>query len=140
MKTFSLTDDLYTGSTLIDEDHRKLVDRVNALIAAMESGDCGPRLADAMNELVAYSGEHFGREDEEMQRIDYVAMYAHQAEHAKLLKQVIELKKVLDGGGKINAPAVAEFLGEWLREHILSADMKLAAALKRARADAPLVH
>ena len=86
-----------------------------------------------MNDLIAYTGEHFGREEAEMERIQYVAALAHQAEHTKLLKQLVELKQVLDAGGRINIPAVSDFLGEWLRDHILAADMKLAAALKRQR-------
>ncbi len=130
MAKFIWTDDLNTGSSLIDSDHRELVDRVNTLFEVMDSG--GERLRSAMDELIAYSGEHFGREETEMQRIDYVAALAHQAEHAKLLKQVIELKKVVEAHGKLNVPAVAAFLDEWLREHIHGADMKLATALKRA--------
>ena len=138
MTQFILSKDLHTGNTLIDADHKELVALVNTLFDAMENGPGGAPLADAMNELVAYTNEHFGREETEMRRIDYVAMLAHQAEHAKLLKQVIELKKVLDAGGRINVPALTEFLGEWLREHIQGADMKLAAALKQARAADPL--
>jgi hemerythrin-like metal-binding protein len=137
MTQFILTKNLYTGNTLIDGDHHRLVELVNALFDAMEDGPGGAPLADAMNELVAYSNEHFGREEAEMRRIDYVAMMAHQTEHAKLLKQVIELKKVLDAGGRINVPALTEFLGEWLRSHILGADMKLAVALKQVRAADP---
>lgn len=38
MARFSWTDDLYTGSSLIDGDHRKLVDLVNALFESMQSG------------------------------------------------------------------------------------------------------
>ena len=132
MTKFLLTDELRTGISLIDSDHRELADRVNELFDAMESGAGGQRLRSAMDELIAYTSEHFGREEAEMRRIDYVAALAHQAEHAKLLKQVIELKKVVEAGGKLNVPALIEFLDTWLHEHILDADMKLAAALKRA--------
>jgi hemerythrin-like metal-binding protein len=131
MAQFTLTDDLYTGSSLIDGDHRKLVDLVNAFIQDMESGQNSDRLSTAMGDLITYSREHFGREEAEMERIQYVASLAHQAEHAKLLPQLVELKEMLDAGGKINVPAVADFLGEWLRGHIRTADMKLAAVLKK---------
>lgn len=45
-----------------------------------------------MNDLIAYTGEHFGHEETEMARIAYVAALAHQAEHTKLPKQLVELK------------------------------------------------
>ena len=133
MAQFSWTDDLYTGSTLIDGDHRKLVDLVNALFQSMQSGQGNGPMSQAMHDLIAYTGEHFGREEAEMERIQYVAAIAHKAEHTKLQKQLVELKQMLDAGGRVNVPAVAAFLSEWLREHILAADMKFAAALKRHR-------
>ena len=130
MTQFSWTEDLSTGSTQIDGDHYVLVDLVNALIATMETGQDGKRMAKAMNDLIAYTSEHFGREQALMERIEYVALLAHQTEHTKLLAQLVELKAILDAGGKINAPAVADFLNDWLRHHILTADMRLAAALR----------
>jgi len=133
MAQFSLTDNLYTGSSLIDGDHRKLVELVNAFIQSMEGGQNNNRLSKAMGDLIAYTGEHFSREEAEMERIRYVASLAHQAEHSKLMQQLVELKAMLDEGGRINVPAVADFLGEWLRDHILTADMKLAAVLAKQR-------
>jgi len=140
MAQFTLTDDLHTGSRLIDGDHRRLIGLVNLLLKAMEGVQGPERTSEAMTNLVAYTEEHFGREEAEMERIQYVASLAHQTEHAKLLKQLVELKAILDAGGRINEPAVAEFLGEWLRDHILSTDMKLAAALKLPSAPAPLAQ
>lgn len=131
MVQFSWTDDLYTGSPLIDGDHRRLIDLVNAFFQSMQSGQDGGGVSKAMNDLVAYAGEHFGREEAEMQRTQYFAELAHRAEHSKLLKQLLDLKKMLDAGGRMNNPAVADFLSQWLRDHILTADMKFAAALKQ---------
>jgi hemerythrin-like metal-binding protein len=140
MAQFSWTDDLYTGSTLIDGDHRKLVDLVNALFETMQSGQGNGRLAKAMNDLIAYTGEHFAREEAKMERIQYVAALAHKTEHTKLLKQLVELKEMLDAGGRMNISAVAAFLSGWLRDHILAADMKLAAALKQQHSSAPVAQ
>jgi hemerythrin-like metal-binding protein len=137
MAQFSWTDDLYTGSTLMDGDHGKLIGFVNTLFETMESGQGNDRMSKAMNDLIAYTREHFNREEAEMERIQYVAALAHKSEHAKLLQQLVELKTTLDAGGRINTPAVADFLGEWLRHHILMADMKLAAALKMRRSAEP---
>ena len=137
MAQFSWTDDLYTGSSLIDGDHRKLIDRVNALFETMERGQDSRHMSKAMSDLVAYTEEHFSREEAEMERMQYVAALAHKSEHTKLLRQLVELNAMLDAGGKINIPAVADFLGTWLRDHILTADMKLAAALHKQRSPEP---
>ncbi len=137
MGQFSWTEDLFTGSSLIDGDHHKLLELVNALIETMESAQDNQRMSKAMNDLIAYAREHFGREEAEMERIRYVAVLAHRAAHSKLLAQLVELKAMLDAGGKINVPAVADFLKEWLRDHILTIDMKLAATLKTHPAPEP---
>jgi len=133
MAQFPWTDDLYTGSSLIDGDHRRLIDLINALFETMESGQGNKSMGKAMSDLVAYAEAHFGREEAEMERVQYVAALAHRAEHVKLLKQLAELKEMLDAGGRINVPAVADFLGTWLRDHILTTDMKLAAVLNSRR-------
>ena len=131
MAQFSWTEDLYTGNSLIDGDHRNLVTLVNALFEAMEGAQANDAMRKAMNDLIAYTKEHFGREEAEMERIRYVASLAHSSEHANLVGQIVELKAMLDSGGRINVPAVSDFLGEWLRKHIVTADRKLAAALGR---------
>ena len=77
MAQFSWTDDLYSGSTLIDSDHRKLVDLVNAFFQSMQSDEGNRPVSTAMNDLVAYTEEHFAREETEMERIQYVAALAH---------------------------------------------------------------
>lgn len=133
MAQFSLTDDLYTGSSLIDGDHHRLAELVNAFFESMQNGENGERMSKTLHALIGFTGEHFAREEAEMDRIRYVATLAHKAEHTKLLKQIVELNEMLDAGGKINVPAVAEFLSEWLRGHILAADMKFAAALKQQK-------
>lgn len=141
MARFSFNDDLYTGSSLIDSDHRKLVDLVNALFQSMQNGEGNERVSKSMNALIAYTREHFAREEAEMARIRYVAMLAHMAEHSKLLRQLIELMELLDSGGRMNTPAVADFLSEWLHDHILTKDMQLAAALKQhSFAPVPQMH
>jgi hemerythrin len=140
MAQFSWTDDLYTGISLIDGDHRKLIELINALFETMESGECDQRMCKAMDDLIAYAKEHFWREETEMEHIGYVAAMAHQAEHIKLLQQLAGLKAMLDAGGKINAPAVSEFLSLWLRDHILRTDMKLAAALNQRRNSEPALQ
>lgn len=130
MANFSWTDDLETGNTFIDNDHRKLITMVNALYDAMAKGHAKDVMSKVLNNLIIYTREHFAREEVEMDRIRYSGAIVHKAEHNQLLKQVLDLKAKLDAGGTINAVAVSSFLSDWLRNHILQVDTKLAAALK----------
>lgn len=131
MAQFAWSDDLITGNDLIDNDHRKLISMVNVLFDSMAKGQANDIMSKVLNNLIIYTKEHFGREEAEMKRINYSASISHQAEHTKLIKQVLDLKAKLDSGEKINAVSVSTFLSSWLREHILAVDMRLAAALQK---------
>lgn len=130
MAHFLWTDDLSTGNELIDGDHHKLINMVNALFDSMAKGQANEIISKVLNNLILYTKAHFGREEAEMKRIQYVATISHTSEHTKLIKQVAELKASLDAGEKINVLAVSSFLSNWLRHHILTVDKQLAAALK----------
>ena len=131
MANFAWTDDLITGNELIDGDHRKLISMVNALFDSMAKGQANDIMSKVLHNLIIYTKEHFGREEAEMKRINYSASITHKAEHTKLIQQVLDLKAKLDGGEKINAVSVSTFLSSWLRDHILTVDMRLAAALQK---------
>jgi hemerythrin-like metal-binding protein len=118
-----------TGNSLIDGDHRKLISMANAFFDAMSKGQGNDVVGKVLNNLIIYTKEHFGREEAEMQRVKYSGSITHKSEHTKLIKQVGELKATLDSGGKLNAVNIYSFLSDWLRNHILVEDKKLAAAL-----------
>ena len=131
MAQFLWTNDLSTGNVFIDGDHRKLISLVNALFDSMERGEANSIISKVLNNLVIYTKEHFGREEAEMNRIRYSDLSLHKREHSGLIKQVAELKASLDAGQRINVPTVSRFLSDWLRNHILTVDKKLAAALQK---------
>ena len=132
MPLFSWTPALATGVELIDDDHRVLIDWLNVVLKAISKGRANGLISKALSDLVTYTQEHFAREEQEMQRIDYQDMDAHKAEHAQLLLQVNEMKARLDAGNKIDPMALYNFLTRWLKNHILHVDMKLAKALQEA--------
>lgn len=132
MPEISWSDELLTGNTFIDEDHRKLASMVNAFLDALSKGQGNDVLAKVLNNLMVYTRSHFDREEAEMQRINYPGTLAHKAEHTRLMNEVHALKTRMESGEKISATAVFTFLNTWLRHHILEVDMKLAAAMRQA--------
>lgn len=133
MAQFNWTEDLATGNELIDGDHQKLISMVNALFDAMSKGQASDIINKVLNNLIVYTKQHFGREEAEMERIQYMGSISHKTEHAKLIKQVGDLKASLEANQKINVLAVSSFLSDWLRNHILTVDKKLAAAIKERK-------
>ena len=67
MAQFLWTDDLSTGNSMIDNDHRKLINMANSFFDAMSNGQGNEIQSKVLNNLIAYTKEHFSREEAEMQ-------------------------------------------------------------------------
>ena len=130
MAHFVWTNDLNTGEAFIDNDHQRLVSMINAFHDALAEGRANDVINKVINNLITYTKEHFKREEVEMQRINYPQMTTHRQQHDRFVREVEQLKRTADSGGKINAVQVSKFLNDWLRNHILQVDTQLAAALK----------
>jgi hemerythrin len=134
MGYFSWTDELSVGSTFIDNDHRKLIGLVNQLHEAMSQGQGKEILKNVLVELIKYTKEHFRREEEHMQKIQYAERTAHKVEHDKLLNEVLDLQKKFNDGSVMLTIQVSKFLREWLVTHIMKSDQKLATAIRLRQA------
>jgi len=132
MAAFSWTDDLATGNLMIDDDHKHLIRLVNKLNDAMSSGKGNTVLAAILNELIAYTASHFGREEKLMQQIRYAGYAEHKAQHDALVGEVVALKQRFESGALTLSSKVYLFLTEWLNKHIKASDKLLGAAAKTA--------
>lgn len=134
MALFVWTDELSVGNAFIDGDHQKLVAMVNSFHDAMEQGRGRDVIGNVLSNLVIYTKEHFGREEAQMQRIQYPQYLAHKLEHDKLMREVMELQSGFLSGNTMMTVTVSRFLRDWLLIHIKQTDQLLAAAL-RGQAD-----
>ena len=132
MPYFSMSDELKVGNSFIDNDHQKLIDLLNQLHNAMAQGHGKEVVGKILNELIRYTHEHFKREEEHMQKIRYADFKQHQAEHDKLLKDVLELQTKFHSGNGMLSVQVFSFLRNWLVQHIMGTDKKLALAMRQA--------
>ncbi|MBS1170618.1 MAG: bacteriohemerythrin [Burkholderiaceae bacterium] len=133
MTHFVWTNNLNTGQPFIDEDHRKLVSMINTFHEFIEQGKGRDVTGKVLDNLITYYNVHFAREEMEMQRISYPLLEEHKQEHAGFIEEVTMLKKNFDSGATVNPVNVAHLLNDWLRNHIVKVDTKLAAALKAAK-------
>jgi len=132
MATFTWTADLSTGNTMIDQDHKHLIDLVNKLNDAMLTGKGNTVLGSVFDELIRYTASHFGREERLMSQINYAEAATHKAEHEKLVTEVTVLRRNFQAGSVVLSSKVYLFLTDWLNRHIKSSDKKLALAATKA--------
>ena len=112
------------GSAMIDSDHRILINLVNQLHDAMETGQSRDVLGSVLNVLAEYVEHHFHREELLMTSIGYPQREAHMASHRDLEKRVRAVRdRWMAGERQVLDDEVMTFLKKWLTEHILRADL-----------------
>ena len=115
------------GVDLIDDEHRGLFQYVQDFHDALSAGRNRDAVVKLFDRLLDYTNLHTRNEEEGMRRAGYPDLQAHQDEHRKLTREVMELFK---DKRNLFTENVADFLCSWLSKHILEVDHKLAAFLK----------
>jgi hemerythrin len=130
MSLMEWNDRLSVGVEMIDTDHKRLVAMVNELHDAVRANKGKETLGKVLDGLIDYTATHFGREEVEMKKFKYPAAQAHLAEHAALVKKVLEVQaKYRSGNGAVLTMEVMAFLRDWLLKHIQGTDKALGAFL-----------
>ena len=128
MSAFTLpwTQALALQANDVNESHRGLLDKVNALLIAISSKD-QTRVLMAFSVLTAEAQAHFAVEEELMRAAGYPGLAEHRERHQRLLQGLAELRFTVsaaqnfpEGGG----PLI--FLERWFVPHLTHDDKNLA--------------
>jgi hemerythrin len=115
----------------IDSQHKRLAAICNKLYAGMSAGQGRAMVGPVLTELVEYTKTHFAFEEREMDRVGYPVAAQHKELHRKLVKQVSEMANQWKDSEAISVVEVAEFLKNWLIQHIGENDRPLATHLSK---------
>ncbi|MGD8777337.1 MAG: bacteriohemerythrin [Ignavibacteria bacterium] len=115
-------DNFSVKNSLIDYQHKRLVNLVNELHNSMKEGKGKDALGKTFYELINYTKEHFDTEEKLMQKANFPDYAAHKKEHDTLTKEVLNLKEKFDAGKAMISIEVLNFLKNWLTVHILDTD------------------
>ncbi len=117
--------DLYSvGDTMVDAQHKQLIGYMNEFHAANAAGQqAGAQRA--LKSLVTFTVKHFGEEEALMQKQGYPDFAGHKKQHENLLQLVKKLVgQYQEDPSDKSAVALANFLKNWLVNHILGVDKK----------------
>ena len=125
---FLAWDDAYdTGVDVIDHQHRRLVEYINALYTATVNHDSSG-VSDVVDQLVEYTVGHFAYEEELLAQHDYAELEAHRAGHNQFADKIRGYQKRLQAGEDIADELLGE-LKDWLIGHIQSEDFAYVRTL-----------
>ena len=130
-RSFALewSDRLAVGEPSIDEQHRRLIDLFNQFHGALHTEGGKAAVASVLDALVDYTKFHFAHEAGLMKKSGYPDSPDHLAKHDDLIGQAVAYKVRFDTGEAVGAE-LTHFFREWLVNHILKTDRKLAAFLR----------
>ena len=131
MKPFVWDAHFTTGLDLVDEQHRKLLDLINALGTAHNNPDRPEVLQEVFDRLAQYALRHFADEEQQMATagLDPRTRVAHEQQHAEFIEQVTLMwgqRKFMRHPEEI----LHGYLSGWLGFHILGDDQQMAHQLR----------
>ena len=85
---YELTQDLVTGNTLIDSEHRQLFDAINKLMDACSGGKGRDQIMSTAKFLSDYVNKHFGDEERLQVNSKYPNYQAHRQFHQQMVASV----------------------------------------------------
>jgi hemerythrin-like metal-binding protein len=124
-------EELALGNALIDTQHRMLMLLCRKLDIAIKTGQSSQTVQRVMLEVKKFTEFHFVSEQNLMHEIGYPEVDAHSKLHTDLLIELqVHLSKI---SHKAEFPEdVLYALNEWLGQHIVEEDMKLAQYVRAA--------
>jgi len=131
----SWNDSLIIGVKLIDDQHYKLVDKMDQLVEACRRGDGREEVGQTLKFVVSYIKEHFKDEEELQLLYAYPDRVAHKDLHAGFVQRTIDLMQELKTGKGSDCPEnLKKLLLGWFLMHIKTEDKKVSEHIHAAEA------
>lgn len=133
---------LETGIEEIDEQHKILVEMCNEANRKLQDHVDKEFVERIVHDLMSYALYHFDQEEDLMETYGYEAHapqdeQSHIAEHRSFSDTVSKVSTDLAKGQMITREALMYFLNNWLVNHIMNTDMRLAKFLLVKRGATP---
>jgi hemerythrin len=126
-------DELVTGVSEIDEQHRILVNSINDVNTRLANSPLNAEILEKITQdLLSYALYHFETEENLMREFDYAESHGedsavHQRQHRSFSATVVKLRDDIKLGKLIPREDLLSFLNNWLINHILNTDKRLGA-------------
>lgn len=122
------TSDLETGISVIDHQHRRIVDYINQLHHAIEHSD-RDEVGEVLEQLVEYTMSHFAFEEDLQEEAGYPFVKAHKRVHDLFTRKMSDFQNRFELGEDIARPLLTT-LRTWLINHIQRDDADYVQSVK----------
>jgi hemerythrin len=135
LQPIAWSDSLATGIKVIDDQHKMLVNIINDIYQGLTGKYNRISLQRIILELRGYIDYHFGAEEQLMSEHDFSFEHPnehelHLRQHQDFIDRLAELEQQLERNRPVFYEDLFIYLRDWLANHILHTDRKLADFLK----------
>jgi len=124
MPLFEWTNDFSVGVKQFDEQHKKIIDAVNAFAVAMKERRAMEVISDLFDKLEDYAANHFQAEERLMREHRYPEYDDHKSEHLYFKMRLVEYQEKLKQKNVGISIDIFTFLTEWIKSHFKGTDKK----------------
>ncbi len=128
MPHFVWSSEYELGISVIDSQHKRIIDYINSTYDVIDRGANVEEISDILLQLVDYTFSHLAFEEALLEEIGYQDFDGHQLAHRTFSKLIDNLCKRAAKGEDIGAE-LASFLQNWLITHIMQEDAKYVDAV-----------
>lgn len=123
-KIIEWDDSIGIGITWIDNQHKKMLDRINSLFNAIMQGFVKDEVTETVAFLEKYAKFHFNAEEKYMQQYDFDGLELQKSQHNNFMKKVTDIKSRIktQGPSKKMAITIEKDLLNWFFVHIKNLD------------------
>lgn len=108
----------------MNNDHEHIVELINSIHDADAAGTPATAVLRVLDELGAFTTEHFAGEEQLMEYVGYADLPRHRVMHQQLLREFTKHRNAFAAAGGRLPKAFFDFLKLWLTAHIRNIDMR----------------
>jgi hemerythrin len=126
MAFFDWDDKYSVGIISIDQQHKKLFELISHFYEGIRQKETNLAMSEVIEGLIGYAETHFATEENYMKKYRYPLYERHQAKHAKFVEKITEFQARFQSGRLVIPIEIANFLKDWLSNHVLEEDQRYA--------------
>ena len=116
------TDAYSVGFDRMDVEHKEIMTLANRVIRAIDLKRSEQEIHDELDILLGRTCRHFFDEESTMAQTGFLGLSEHRTEHNHLARMLIRFS-VDYRSGEVSAAQAADFLKDWLVDHVIKADL-----------------
>ena len=116
------------GIEVIDNQHRQILDYINALEKIRVSGDRN-QIKEVLDDLIDYTQSHFSFEENLLEQVSYQYLPSHRGIHDLFVERLNDYRQKFDRGESVEND-LYRLLSKWLINHIQHDDQDYVDAVR----------